>query len=147
MARKAFGDTPKEKESLKIFWKGLKSDIKGLTVSACPLNFDEAVKIAKSTEKYLSDKESKEIQCNSLTEPSTSYEKLIERRSRPYKKERSYSPSNSSRSSSRDFSRYDRPRNDSTNRYSQKSSIQTEILIQNKHNLIKTAITLESLVI
>ena len=53
LARKAFGAINKDKEILKVFWDGLKMDIRKLTVSASPKDIKEALEIAGKAEKLL----------------------------------------------------------------------------------------------
>ena len=47
LARKTFGAIKTDKEILRIFWDGLKIDIRKFTVSASPTNLQEALQTAQ----------------------------------------------------------------------------------------------------
>ena len=70
LARKAFGAINKDKEILKIFWEGLKLEIRKLIISANPVTLKEALEIAQKAEKLLVGfNNTKEI--NTVTDIST----------------------------------------------------------------------------
>ena len=69
LARKAFNNADKDKEILKVFWKGLKPCIKKLVLAVEPLSLVHAVDTARKAENYYADEE-KEIQTN-IVEDST----------------------------------------------------------------------------
>ena len=101
LARKAFGTINKDKEILRIFWDGLKIDIRKLTVSASPKNLQEALEIAQKAEKLLAgSREIKEISKISEVQVSS----IKHRNSR--KESRSPTHAERARHSSKSFSPY-----------------------------------------
>jgi hypothetical protein len=85
LARKAFGTVNKEDDILKIFWEGLKVEIRKLTISAKPKDLKDALEIAQLAEKLIL-KTEKEHLANSVKE---SLANSVKRNSR----EQSRSPS------------------------------------------------------
>ena len=105
LARKAFGNVNKDNDILKIFWDGLKYEIRKLIITAIPKNIAEALEYAQKAEKLIG-RESKQlpnkiedvvpinaIQTNKPRSPSRSPSphRYKERSKTPYK--RSTSPS------------------------------------------------------
>ena len=60
LARKAFGNVNKDNDILKIFWDGLKYEIRKLIITAIPKNIAEALEYAQKAEKLIG-RESKQL--------------------------------------------------------------------------------------
>ena len=107
LAKKAFNNADKSQEILRVFWKGLKPNIKKLVLAVEPLSMTQAVETAKRAERYYCEEE-KMIQTSEVKESAQASAINSNRPSRSkeskqrYKQQRFSSRSSSGRSGSRE---------------------------------------------